>query len=102
MKRLVFTVTAAALLTLALLVAFQLASPNMRRFAYAERDWNRDLALMGNDLPVLLKYNPTDGASYAVTVKSQPMSPNPSQSRRARQPHPPQRRLLRPRDFILP
>ena len=37
----------------------------MRRFAYADRDWNHDLALMGNDLPVLLKYHPTDGASRA-------------------------------------
>ena len=62
-------ITAAALLTIALLVAFQVASPNMRRFAYADRDWNRDLALMGNDLPVLLKYNPTDGASSAGKVR---------------------------------
>ena len=69
MKRLVFTVTAAALLTLALLVAFQAASPNMRRFAYADRDWNRDMALMGNDLPVMLKYHPTDGASSAGKVR---------------------------------
>jgi hypothetical protein len=25
---------------------------------------------MGNDLPVLLKYNPTDGASYAGQVRT--------------------------------
>jgi hypothetical protein len=70
MKRLMFAITAAALLTIALLVAFQVASPNMRRFAYADRDWNRDLALAGNDLPILLKYNPTDGASYAGKVRT--------------------------------
>jgi hypothetical protein len=70
MKRLVFAVTAATLLTLALLVAFQVASPNLHGFAHADRDWNRDLALAGNDLPVLLKYNPTDGASYAGQVRT--------------------------------
>lgn len=69
MKRLIFAITAAALLTVALWFAFQAASPNMRRFAYADRDWNRDLALMSNDLPVMLKYNPTDGASYAGKVR---------------------------------
>ncbi len=70
MKRLIFAVTAATLLTIALLVAFQVATPNMRSFAYADRDWNRDLALAGNDLPVLLKYQPTDGASYAGQVRT--------------------------------
>lgn len=70
MKRLIFAITAASLLTLALLVAFEAASPNLRGFAYADRDWNRDLALAANDLPVLLKYNPTDGASYAGQVRT--------------------------------
>lgn len=70
MKRLIFAVTAASLLTLALWIAFQAASPNMRGFAYADRDWNRDLALAGNDLPVLLKYKPTDGASYSGQVRT--------------------------------
>jgi len=70
MKRLMFAVIAATLLTIALWVAFQAASPNMRRFAYADRDWNHDLALMGNDLPVLLKYHPTDGASHAGQVRT--------------------------------
>ena len=70
MKRLMFAVAAATLLTIALWIAFQAASPNMRRFAYADRDWNRDLALAGNDLPVLLKYNPTDGASHAGQVRT--------------------------------
>jgi hypothetical protein len=55
MKRLMFAVIAATLLTIALWVAFQAASPNMHGFAYADRDWNHELALMGNDLPVLLK-----------------------------------------------
>jgi hypothetical protein len=70
MKRLMFAVIAATLLTIALWVAFQAASPNMHGFAYADRDWNHELALMGNDLPVLLKYNPTDGASYAGQVRT--------------------------------
>ncbi|HTM80744.1 hypothetical protein [Asticcacaulis sp.] len=70
MKRLMFAVIAASLLTIALWVAFQAASPNMRRFAYADRDWNHELALAGNDLPVLLKYQPTDGASYAGKVRT--------------------------------
>ena len=69
MKRLIFAIVAATLLTIALWVAFQAASPNLRRFAYADRGWNRDLSLMSNDLPVLLKYSPTDGANYAGEVR---------------------------------
>jgi hypothetical protein len=70
MKRLMFSVIAATLLTIALWIAFQAASPNMRGFAYADRDWNNEMALMGNDLPTLLKYHPTDGASYAGQVRA--------------------------------
>jgi hypothetical protein len=70
MKRLMFAIIAATLLTIALWIAFQAASPNMRRFAYADRDWSHELALTGNDLPVLLKYNPTDGASYTGKVRT--------------------------------
>lgn len=65
MKRLIFI----AVTTVAVVVAFQAASANMRAFSMPDRDWEHDMALMSNDLPKLLKYQPVDGASYSGKVR---------------------------------
>ncbi|ESQ85979.1 hypothetical protein AEAC466_01995 [Asticcacaulis sp. AC466] len=50
----------------ACLAAFALAGAVMSCQVAAhnlpQRDWKREMALTGNDLPTFLKYNPTDGA----------------------------------------
>ena len=40
-------------------------------YAYSEarHDWQREMALSGNDMAAFLHYQPTDGASYAGEVR---------------------------------
>ena len=64
MKRLIFI----AVTAVAVVVAFQAASANMRAFNMPDH-WEHDMALMSNDLPKLLKYQPVDGASYSGKVR---------------------------------
>ena len=62
MKGLIYT--AAAFVTMALIVtAFQASAQD------PQRDWNREMALMGNDVSSMLHYQPTDQSSYAGKIR---------------------------------
>ena len=66
MKRLIY-VLISAVATMAVVMACQVVAQTPEN--PLARDWKRDLALMGNDLPVLLHYQPTDGASYSGHIR---------------------------------
>ena len=68
MKRFIY-IALTAFATVAMASAWQVSAGNI-----AHRDWRRDMALMGNDMAVLLKYQPTDQASYAGKIR-QAMNP---------------------------
>ncbi len=62
MRSLIYT--AAAVVTIVLTVsAFQASAHNPRH------DWNREMALMGNDVSSFLHYQPTDQSSYAGKIR---------------------------------
>lgn len=68
MKRFVYIVLT-AFAAIAIASAFQVSAQNA-----GPRDWNREMALMGNDMAVLLKYQPTDQTTYAGHIR-QSMNP---------------------------
>lgn len=63
MKKMMMTILAA-------LAAVGAASFAMHTFASEDRDWNRDMANAGKDAAVMLKYQPTDGASHGGRVRA--------------------------------
>ena len=69
MKRLFYVVVT----VFACVAAYQAMGQNVRNVS--GRDWNREVGLMANDLPGLLHYHPTDGASYAGKIR-QSMDPS--------------------------
>ncbi len=66
MKRLIY-VLVSAFATVAIAMACQVAAQTPQNLL--DRDWKSELVLMGNDLPVLLHYQPTDGASYSGHIR---------------------------------
>jgi hypothetical protein len=68
MKRFIY-IALTAFAAAAIASACQVSAGNV-----AHRDWRGDMALMGNDMAVLLKYQPTDQATYAGHIR-QSMNP---------------------------